>query len=163
MSCNFRSSFSCLLLLHNRIGAVHISPPRRGCFSISTMSWDSRKPKSVLCSCGASGLAWVWGDRAFWLYLQELEKWIMVHSLALSSACAYALQLADFPPKQSGCIQIACEEWCLAVLIPKPCWPSVMGNFSWPRPKVCQEVLPMISGMKRCLPVCWPCWVFWCK
>lgn len=118
VSCSCSSSFSCILLLHSSIGAVHISTPRRGCLSISTMIWDSRKAKSAVCSCGEPGLAWSEEAQPFWLYLQELEKWIMVHSLALSSACVHALQLADFPPKQSGYIQMACEEWCLAMLVP---------------------------------------------
>lgn len=170
--CSFSSSFSCLLLLCSSIGTVHISTSRRGCFTISIMSWECRKAKSTLCSCSESGLVWVLGGTAFLAISTGGGE--MKHGLFSGTkfswchiACVHTLKLADFPPKQSGYIQTACEEWFLAMLIPESCWCGVWENLSWHRPKICQGVLLMVSGMKEHLPVLWtmhwPCWVYWCR
>lgn len=161
VSCSFSASFSYLLLLCRSIGTVHISTPRRGCLSISTMSWERGKAKSTLCSRGESGLVWVLGGTAFLAistgggemnygtFSGTRFSWCHI-------ACVHTLKLADFPPKQSGYVQTACEEWFLAMLIPEPRWCGAWENLSWHRRKICQGVLPVVSSMKECLPVLWP-------
>lgn len=138
VSCSFSHSFSCILLLHSSIGAVHISTPRKGCLSVSATRWDSRRAKSSLQQQGIRvGLGLRRHSLAVSTGAGEMNHGTFSGTKFSFCGCT---STCWFSTKQSGYILIGCSEWCLAI------WSLTMlacckGNSSWPSQK---------SGRKCC-------------